>query len=146
MYKKVIQKGLIILLIILLGLLIYLIKLSYKENELISTGSTTTKIDTTSSTTSTVTTTTTSTTTTTTKAIELSDSIYAPYHIENYDNYSIDNITDADIQRVFTEKGAVKSTDKAFFMAFFLVIICEKDFTDKKPKNISTKKSSVNNM
>ena len=94
MYKKVIQKGLIILLIILLGLLIYLIKLSYKENELISTGSTTTKIDTTSSTTTTVTTTTTSTTTTTTKAIELSDSIYAPYHIENYDNYSIDNIID----------------------------------------------------
>ena len=111
MYKKVIQKGLIILLIILLGLLIYLIKLSYKENELISTGSTTTKIDTTSSTTSTVTTTTTSTTTTTTKAIELSDSIYAPYHIENYDNYSIDNITDADIQRVFTEKGAVVCGD-----------------------------------
>ena len=111
MYKKVIQKGLIILLIILLGLLIYLIKLSYKENELISTGSTTTKIDTTSSTTTIVTTTTTSTTTTTTKAIELSDSIYAPYHIENYDNYSIDNIIDADIQRVFTEKGAVVCGD-----------------------------------
>lgn len=111
MYKKVIQKGLILLLIILLGLLIYLIKLSYKENELISTGSTTTKIDTTSSTTTTVTTTTTSTTTTTTKAIELSDSIYAPYHIENYDNYSIDNIIDDDIQRVFTEKGAVVCGD-----------------------------------
>lgn len=113
MYKKVIQKGLILLLIILLGLLIYLIKLSYKENELISTGSTTTKIETTSSTTTTttVTTTTTSTTTTTTKAIEFSDSIYAPYHIENYDNYSIDNIADADIQRVFTEKGAVVCGD-----------------------------------
>lgn len=112
MYKEVIRKGLIILLIILLGLLIYLIKLSYKENTFPNVEEEeTSKLVTTSITTTETTTITETTTTTSTKPVELSDSIYAPYHIENYDNYSIENIADEDIQRIFTEKSAVVCGD-----------------------------------
>lgn len=115
MDKEIIRKGLIILLVILLGLLIYLIKLSYKENifpvndkaenstSALSTRATTT--------TTTETTTTITTTITTTKAVQTSDNIYLPYHIENYDNYSIENISSADIQKIFTEKKAVVCGD-----------------------------------
>lgn len=115
MDKEIIRKGLIILLVILLGLLIYLIKLSYKENifpvndkaenstSALSTRATTT--------TTTETTTTITTTITTTKAVQISDNIYLPYHIENYDNYSIENISSADIQKIFTEKKAVVCGD-----------------------------------
>ena len=103
MYKEVIRKGLIILLIILLGLLIYLIKLSYRESvsEKISS-------DGTSETTTTETTTIVTTTSTT---MQTNGNVYLPYHIDNYDGYSIDNIMDDDIQRVFTEKGAVVCGD-----------------------------------
>lgn len=111
MDKEVIRKGLILLLIILLGLLIYLIKLSYKENIIPSKVENSATKTSESTTTETTTTTTTETTTTTTKTIQISDNIYSPYHIENYDNYSIDNISTADIQKVFTEKSAVVCGD-----------------------------------
>lgn len=113
MYKEVIRKGLIILLIILLGLLIYLIKLSYRESMSEKTSSDGTSETTTMSTTVTETTTTETTTiaTTTSTTVQTDGNVYLPYHIDDYDGYSIDNIMDDDIQRVFTEKGAVVCGD-----------------------------------
>lgn len=112
MYKGVIKKGLIMLLIILLGLLIYLIKLSYKENnnnnDPVKTSTTSTL---TTSTTTTTTTTTIVTEPTTSQQTTSNMSIYFPYHVEAYDNYSIDNISVEDIKTTFSEKRAVVAGD-----------------------------------
>lgn len=106
MYKGVIQKGLLLLLIILLGLLIYLIKLSYKENNDAKTQNAASTVKTTSTQTTTTTTTTVIPETTTSNP-----TIYSPYHVEPYDSYSIDNISSEEIRRIFTEKRAVVAGD-----------------------------------
>lgn len=111
MYKGVIQKGLLLLLIILLGLLIYLIKLSYKESKDAKTQNTTSTAESASTQTTTTTTTTVIPTTTTAEITTSNSTIYSPYHVEPYDNYSIDNISSDEIQRIFTEKRAVVAGD-----------------------------------